>query len=183
MYLSDLLDAKAILHIAEALSKEQVYRMLVEKICKRHHLPTYGDALLDKILQRDQVSSTAYPTGISIPHIRMENFEDTVVGLAFLEHPLDYEGTPVHWICLVITDKSSSRLYLNLVAGLLKLSKDTGLLKAMMDTDGPGVVHLLQDLKIHVTNNITVADLMESSPTSIGPGRSSERARRSHLYK
>ncbi|MCB5265941.1 MAG: CBS domain-containing protein [Candidatus Cloacimonetes bacterium] len=171
MYLSDLLNAKAILHIAEPLSKEQVYRMLVEKIC-RHclNVPICDDALLNKILERDQVSSTAYPTGISIPHIRMENFDDTVVGMAFLEHPLDYEDTQVHWVCLVITDKSSSRLYLNLVAGLLKLSQNTPLLEAMIKTDGPGVVHLLQDLKIHVTKDITVADLMVSSPTTISPG-------------
>ncbi|MCB5262403.1 MAG: CBS domain-containing protein [Candidatus Cloacimonetes bacterium] len=169
MYLSDLLDAKAILHIAEALSKEQVYRMLVEKLCKHYHLPTCGDALLQKILQRDQVSSTAYPTGISIPHIRMDEFEDTVVAMAFLDSPLDCEGTPVHWVCLVITDKSSSKLYLNLVAGLLKMSKDTGLVKSMLETDGPGVAHKIKDLKICITKEITVADVMVTDPISIRP--------------
>ncbi|MCB5286374.1 MAG: CBS domain-containing protein [Candidatus Cloacimonetes bacterium] len=169
MYLSDLLDAKAILHITEALSKEQVYRMLVEKLCKHYHLPTCGDALLQKILQRDQVSSTAYPTGISIPHIRMDEFEDTVVAMAFLDSPLDCEGTPVHWVCLVITDKSSSKLYLNLVAGLLKMSKDTGLVKSMLETDGPGVAHKIKDLKICITKEITVADVMVTDPISIRP--------------
>ena len=169
MYLSDLLDAKAILHIAEALSKEQVYRMLVEKICKHYHLPVSGDALLKKILERDLVSSTAYPTGISIPHIRMDDFDDTVVSMAFLESPLDYEGTPVHWVCLVITDKSSSKLYLNLVAALLKISTAAPLMKAMMDTDDLGVMQQIKDMEIFITKEITVADVMESVPVSVHP--------------
>ncbi|MCB5253848.1 MAG: CBS domain-containing protein [Candidatus Cloacimonadaceae bacterium] len=169
MFLSDLLDSKAILHESEALSKEQVYSKLVDRICKRHHLPICGEALLELILARDQVSSTAYPTGISIPHIRMDNFEDTVVAMAFLDSPLDYEGTPVHWVCLVITDKSSSRLYLNLVAGLLKMSKDSQLLKSMMAADSLGVVQEIKALEIPLAKEITLADIMESNPISISP--------------
>ncbi len=173
MYLSDLLNAKAILHIDEALSKEQVYGMLVQKICKHYlNVPICDEALLTRILDRDQVSSTAYPTGISIPHIRMENFDDTVVGMAFLEHPLDYEGTPVHWVCLVITDKSSSNLYLNLVAGLLKISQDSALMQSMLESDGSFVVNQLQELKIHLTKVITIADVMVNSPISIRPSAS-----------
>lgn len=169
MYLSDLLDAKAILHESEALSTEQVYRMLVDKICKHYHLPICGEPLLKLILERDQVSSTAYPTGISIPHIRMENFDDTVVAMAFLDNPLDYEGTPVHWVCLVITDKSSSKLYLNLVAGLLKMSKDTQLMESMMDMDSLGVMQKIKALKIPITKEITVEDIMETNPVCIHP--------------
>lgn len=169
MFLADLLNAKAILHINETLSKEQVYRILVEKICKYHHLSICGEALLKKILERDQVSSTAYPTGISIPHIRMENFDDTVVSMAFLENPLDYDGTPVHWVCLVITDKSSSRIYLNLVAGLLKISQNTEFMKSMMETDNSGVVQKINDLEILVSKEITVTDVMVSAPISVRP--------------
>jgi len=160
MYLSNLLDAKAIVHENRILSKEQVYRMLVDKICKQHRLPICGEGLTRLILERDQLSSTAYPSGISIPHIRMDNFEDTVIGMAFLQNPLDYEGQKVHWVCLVISDKSSSRLYLNLVAALLKLSKDTALIKSLMASDAGGVIHKISALQIQLKKDITIADIM-----------------------
>jgi nitrogen PTS system EIIA component len=169
MYLFDLLNPKAIIHESRILAKEQVYQMLVERICKHYKLPIDKDALLNMVLERDELSSTAYPTGISIPHIRMEDFDDTVVGMAFLQNPLDYDGTKVHWVCLVITDKSSSNLYLNLVAALLKISKDAELVAALMDTDGFGVVQKIKHLEILLKKEITIADVMITDVISIPP--------------
>ncbi|HPF08354.1 MAG TPA: hypothetical protein PL020_01310, partial [Candidatus Cloacimonadota bacterium] len=59
MLLSNLLDAKSILHESRILSKEQVYRLLVEKICHHRKLPICGEGLVQLILQRDSQSSTA----------------------------------------------------------------------------------------------------------------------------
>lgn len=168
MLLANLLDARAIVHESRILSREQVYQELVERICRHHNLPICGSALLYMILERDQESSTAYPTGIAIPHIRMDNYRDTVVSMAFLQNPLDYEGTKVHWVCLVITDKSSSNLYLNLVAALLKLSKDSQVMQSLMHQhDGGGVVQLLAKMEIPLKKDITVADIMITEPVSI----------------
>lgn len=168
MLVSNLLDARAIIHEHRILTKEQVYRTLVDRICRHYNLPVCGEGLIKLILERDQESTTAYPTGIAIPHIRMDNYRDTVVGMAFLQNPLDYEGTKVHWVCLVITDKSSSNLYLNLVAALLKLSKDSQVMQSLMNQhDGGGVVQLLAKMEIPLKKDITVADIMITDPVSI----------------
>lgn len=170
MLLSNLLDAKSILHESGILSREQVYRLLVDKICHHRKLPICGEGLIQLILERDQESSTAYPTGIAIPHIRMDGFADTVVGMAFLQNPIDYEGTKVHWICLVITDKSSSNIYLNLVAALLKLSKDTAVMRELGAlSDGHAVLNRLHKMEIHIKKEVTVADIMVSEPITILP--------------
>ena len=170
MLLSDLLDAKSILHESRILSREQVYRLLVERICHHRKLPICGEALLQLILERDNQSSTAYPTGIAIPHVRMDNFHDTLIGMAFLQNPIDYEGTKVDWICLVITDKSSSNIYLNLVAALLKLSKDTALRHELSEfRDGFAAVHRLHKLQIQIKKELTLADIMINEPITISP--------------
>ncbi|MCB5269393.1 MAG: CBS domain-containing protein [Candidatus Cloacimonetes bacterium] len=168
MLLSNLLDAKSILHESRILSKEQVYRLLVERICHHRKLPICGEGLVQLILQRDSQSSTAYPTGIAIPHIRMEDFHDTVIGMAFLQNPIDYEGTKVEWVCLVITDKSSSNIYLNLVAALLKLSKDAPLIRELGELrDGHAVVQRLHKMEIQIKREITLGDIMISEPITI----------------
>ncbi len=169
MLLSNLLDTRAIVHENRVLTKEQVYRLLVDRICKHYRLPVCGEALLKLILERDQISSNAYPTGISIPHIRMENFEDTVIGMAFLQNPLDYEGTKVNWVCLVITAKSSSKLYLNLVASLLKLSQDQALVDYLLDADPNAVIHRLQSLQVRLKQDVTIADIMVRDFVCISP--------------
>ncbi|MCD8479205.1 MAG: CBS domain-containing protein [Candidatus Cloacimonetes bacterium] len=168
MLLSDLLDAKSILHESRILSKEQVYRLLVDKICHHRRLPICGEGLVSLILERDAESSTAYPTGISIPHIRMEGFRDTVVGMAFLQNPLDYEGTKVHLVCLVITDRSSSNIYLNLVAALLRLSKDIGIMREFGRIAG----WLCRGSAFTQAGDsdqkeVTIADIMVSEPITI----------------
>jgi nitrogen PTS system EIIA component len=169
--LSNLLDPKSILHESKILSKEQVYRLLVDKICHHRKLPICGEGLVQLILERDEISSTAYPTGIAIPHIRMDNFQDTVVGMAFLQNPLDYNGTKVEWVCLVITNKSSSNIYLNLVAALLKLSKDSSMMQELGDLrDGYAVVHRLHKLEIQIKKEVTIADIMVSEPITVLPG-------------
>jgi mannitol/fructose-specific phosphotransferase system IIA component (Ntr-type) len=173
MYLSDLLDAKSILHENRILNREQVYHLLVERICKHNRLPVCGNALVDMILQRDSLSSTAYPTGIAIPHIRMEGLKDTIVAMAFLQNPIDYEATRVNWICLIISDKSSSNLYLNLVAALLKISKDDAMLEKLMKApDGFHVLQRLRHPEIPLKKEITLSDIMISDVAKVKPDTS-----------
>ncbi|MFA7543427.1 MAG: PTS sugar transporter subunit IIA, partial [Candidatus Cloacimonadaceae bacterium] len=75
MLLANLLNPKAILLLDGEYSKEEVYRLLLGRICQKQELPECGEELLTKIIKRDQESSTAYPTGIAIPHIRVEGFQ------------------------------------------------------------------------------------------------------------
>jgi len=170
MILANLLDPRAIVFEHRVLNKEQVYEVLVERICHYYDLPVCGNALLKLIMDRDREISTAYPTGIAIPHIRMENYADTVVAMAFLQNPLDCEGIKVHWVCLIITDKSSSNIYLNLVSALLKLSKDENSVNALhLQSDGASVVQLLRKWNIDIKKEITIGDIMVSEPLSIPP--------------
>jgi len=170
MLLSDLLDAKSILHENRVLTREQVYHLLVERICYHRRLPVCGEGLMQLILERDRQSSTAYATGIAIPHVRMENFHDTMIGMAFVQNPIDYDGQKVHWVCLVITDKSSSNIYLNLVAALLKVSKDAPLMRELGELrDGHAVMQRLHKLDIRIKKEITLGDIMVSEPITISP--------------
>lgn len=152
------------------LSKEQIYHDLVNRICHNHQLPVCGKPLLDLIMQRDSESSTAYSSGIAIPHIRMEGFADTVVAMAFLQNPIIINDIKVHWVVLIITDKSSSKIYLNMVAALLKLSKDEQAM-AILNTaiDGHAVLHHLKEMNVEIKKEIFISDIMITSPVAAKP--------------
>ncbi len=170
MLLSSYLDAQTIYFEASPKTKEEVYSDMVTRICRIHKLPSCGKKLLDMILARDSESTTAYPTGISIPHVRMDGFNDTLISMCFLANPIDYEGTPVRLVILIITDTSSSKLYLSIVSALLKLSKDADAVAMLNQAkDGHGVIQTLKQLNIAVKDKVTIGDIMISNPVSILP--------------
>jgi len=170
--LSDFLEPRTILIERRVLTREQVYENMMRSLCESHRkdMPICGMPLLEKILERARESSTAYPTGIAIPHIRLEGLQDTLISLCFLQNPLDFEGTMVHWIALIITDKSSSKIYLNIVASLLSLSKNEELIRQLQsEKDGQGVKHAIAKQGLKVSKDVFLADIMISDPVTVTP--------------
>ncbi len=172
MLLADFLDAPTIAFEQRTLPREQVYQEIIERICAQRHqaTPKCGQPMLDAILEREKEAPMVYSSGIAIPHVRVEGLEDTLIGMTFLQSPLDYNGIKVHWVVLIFTDKSSSKIYLNIVAELLKLSQN----KEAMDSlhslqDGHGVIQYLKKEKIEVGSDFTIADIMVPNPYCVGP--------------
>ncbi len=170
MLLANYLDAKLICFEYKIVTKEQVYNELIKRICHHYPLPVCGDKLLDLVLARDRESSTAYPTGIAIPHIRMDGINDTIISMCWLSNPIDFDGQEVDWIVLIITDKSSSKTYLNTVAALLRTSKDIALTSVLKHShDGHDVIYTLKKADVKVKANLSISDIMISDVYSILP--------------
>lgn len=172
MLLANLLDPKTIHFETRVLGKEQVYQDIIDRICqqKNYASPLCGQPMLEAIMEREKESSMGYPSGIAIPHIRIEGLEDTIIGITFLQHPLDYDGIEVNWVVLIFTDKSSSKLYLNVVSALLKLSLDTQAMTHLHSLgDGNAVVNYLRKNDIEVGKDICIADIMVMDPICVLP--------------
>lgn len=170
MQLINLLDAHSINIERRILSKEQVYDLMAQNICRQRKMPLSAREIVERVLKRDSESTTAYASGIAIPHIRLDGFEDTLIAMTFLQNPLDYEGTKINWVVLIITDKTSSKLYLNTVAALLRLSKDSRLVNSLIACqDGQSAYYILKQSDIKIKEELTIADIMNQKPLSIRP--------------
>lgn len=173
MLLASFLEPRNILFENKILTKEQVYRLLVDRLFSQYKMPISASELMELILKRDEEISVAYPSGIAIPHIRMDNFNDTLIAMVFLQNPLDYNGIKVSWVVLIITDKTSSKTYLNIVSALLKLSKDEKAMAAMQSAgDGHSVIHFLKKNEVEVKKDITINDIMVQNPIAVQPQHS-----------
>jgi PTS system nitrogen regulatory IIA component len=170
MLLANYLKHGDVLLEQRVLTMPQAYQVLVERLCKNHRLPVCGNALLQLVLKRESEMSTAYPSGLAIPHVRMDGFEDIVLAMMFLQNPLDYGDTKVSWIALIITDAKSSKLYLNIVAALMAMSRDQQLMRTLHSfNDGTAVVNHIRRMGIEVDQELTLADIMITEPHSIHP--------------
>ncbi|MCB5258799.1 MAG: CBS domain-containing protein [Candidatus Cloacimonadaceae bacterium] len=170
MLLADFLDPRTIVFEQRILTREQIYRDIIERISLFHKdiLSNYDDNLLKAILDREKEAPMVYPSGIAIPHIRLDGLADTLIGMTFLQTPLNYNGIKVNWIVMIFTDKTSSKIYLNIVAALLKISQDSEIMNQLRSfNDGIEVINYLRQCKITVGQELSVADLMVKNPVCI----------------
>lgn len=165
MQLISLLDPKMIYFEESSLSKEENLKVLVSRICKHYKLPDCGDTLYRMVLQREAESSTVYPTGLAVPHVRVDNFNDTLIGICIPRRPIVENEQEIKFIVLIITDKSVAKLYLNIVAAFMRISKDEALMADILrQKDGNGVFQLLKQANISVKDDLTVRDIMTAEP-------------------
>jgi len=98
------------------------------------------DALIDALLSREEVMSTAVGSGIAIPHVRKfgsESLKYDAVYIAYLFEPIDWkspDGVPVHTLFLVLAADENS--HLQILAQIANLASDESFvefLKSMPD--------------------------------------------------
>ena len=99
----------------------------------------------------------------------MDDFDDILVAMMFLPQPLMFGTTKVSWVVLIITDKTSSKIYLNLVAALMALSKDTASVQALTTAeDAHAAFSIIKTGHLH-QNRPYVADIMNINTVTIPP--------------
>ena len=107
------------------------------------------EAILDALLAREEVMSTAIGNGIAIPHLRKfgsEGSQEDIVEVAYLFEPVDWkapDGQLVHTIFLVLA--ADETRHLEILAEIARLASDesfVALLKTM-----PGREVLLERLR------------------------------------
>ncbi|MBM4402782.1 MAG: CBS domain-containing protein [Candidatus Cloacimonetes bacterium] len=170
MRLVSLLDAQTIYIEHHETTLVRVYAKLVEKICQHHNLPECCNHLMDLILKREAEGSTTYPSGIAIPHVRLDNLDDTIIGMCVLKKPVVIGDISLKMVILIITDKSSSKLYLNLVATLLKLSRNPAQMSLLMtDNTAHDVIGSFRMMDLVVKEDLTIGDIMTQEPLFVRP--------------
>lgn len=170
MHLASFLSARYIILEKRDLSPVQVYENMIERILHNHTLPINKTEILELVLKREKQAPTALPSGLAIPHIRLKGFEDIVLVMCFLQHPLNIGGTEVSWLTLIITDEKSSNLYLNMVSTLLKLSGNSEAMRSLHEAQDPNALfNQLQRLDLDIHQELYVSDIMSCQPYEIHP--------------
>ncbi|HOV17060.1 MAG TPA: PTS sugar transporter subunit IIA [Candidatus Cloacimonadota bacterium] len=168
MKLISLLDPKLIYFEEDDLPKHEIYRYMVDKICKFYKLPQCGKELYELILKRDAEAPTVYPNGLDIPHVRLDNFNDTLICICIPRRPITDNGQTIRLICLILTDKTSAKLYLNIVSAIVRASKSEDFFtKLLNQKDGNEVYNILKELNLAVKEDLTVKDIMTVEPIVI----------------
>lgn len=144
--------------LVQASSQARCGRDVLEELvslCERAGLVQDGKALLNALIRREQLCSTALGQGVAFPHVR-DNAprygQQPVVAVVRVPAGVDFgagDGRPTYLFFLVFAP--STKLHLRILARLSQLFRDPGLVTRLREApDGPAMVRLLTEAEQQV---------------------------------
>ncbi|MBN1525731.1 MAG: PTS sugar transporter subunit IIA [Spirochaetales bacterium] len=167
MKIVSLLNQELIILNAGVDSKETAIRLLVDrmvKVCKLQN----KEEILRGLFEREKLGGTTFPTGIAIPHVRLTNFKDLIIGICTPKTAFMEDNTEVRCLVVILTSAVVSNMYLKTLACFAQISSDEQLWNQLLSASNAGV--FLETIKdIYVKKEITTEDIMEREYCVVTP--------------
>lgn len=128
MKILDILDPAAIVPEMRATSKPAALEELAGALAARY--PTIDQArLVEVLLEREELGSTAIGEGIAIPHGKLAGLTDVVAAFGRSSRGIDFDsldGSPTRLFFLLVAPEESAGIHLKALARISRLLKDRG---------------------------------------------------------
>ena len=136
MTLVELIKPELVMTNVPCASKDDLISRIIENMYNMDARPSISqDMLLQAILKREQIGGTLLPSGLSIPHARLKDFDGFILALNTTKEPLFYEGTQIRLMALMVSSQSGGPYYLPTVALLTKISRDGEFLSRLCEAE------------------------------------------------
>lgn len=125
MKILEVLQKDAILENLVSADKKGILEELVAPVAKAAKVS--DDGLVKVLLDRERLGSTGIGGGVGIPHGKLKNLDDIVLGFGRSRKGMDFEsmdGKPTHIFFLLVTPENSTGLHLKMLARISRLLKD-----------------------------------------------------------
>jgi PTS system nitrogen regulatory IIA component len=93
------------------------------------------EAILEALQERETLGSTAFGNGVAIPHCRLNNVRDFVVGLISIPDGVDFEALDqkkVHLIIFIIAPTADNTTHVRLLSSISQALQDPAGVKKMI---------------------------------------------------
>ena len=141
-YVWPFLREEIIFDVSDVKEKEGFLRKAVAVMAARNGEMDEG-AVLDKLLERERVTSTGIGDGVAIPHAFLPELDHMIVALARIHDGLDFDaidGRPVRLALLLVGPRSAENLHLRLLARIARLLSHKSFMNSLLDAPGPGEI-------------------------------------------
>lgn len=134
MRLSNILKEKSIMLEMKADQKAEILAEMV-RFLKTQKLVGHEKEIIEKLLQREALGSTALGEGVAIPHCKVKGLKKPVLLVGIARSGVNFEapdGEPVRIFFLLITSPDDPSLNLQILALIAQLVKKSPELKAKL---------------------------------------------------
>jgi PTS system nitrogen regulatory IIA component len=125
MKILDVLQKEAILPDLQSRTKTEVIEELVVPVARLAGVNS--EELVKVLLERERLGSTGIGGGIGIPHGKLKNLKDLIIGFGLSRKGVDFEsldGAPARIFFLLVTPENSTGLHLKMLARISRVLKN-----------------------------------------------------------
>lgn len=134
MRLSNIIKEKNVLLEIKAREKDEALAELASYL-KKQKLINHEKEIIEKLLQREALGSTALGEGIAIPHCKAKGIKNPILMVGISRNGVNFEapdGQPVKIFFLLITSPDDPSLNLQILALIAQLVKKSPELKSKL---------------------------------------------------
>jgi PTS system nitrogen regulatory IIA component len=125
MKILDVLDKGSVIADLKARSKHEVLEELAAPVARLAKVDLRD--VVEVLLERERLGSTGIGGGIGIPHGKLKQLDQLVIGFGLSRKGVDFEsldGDPTRIFFLLMTPESSTGLHLKLLARISRILKN-----------------------------------------------------------
>jgi nitrogen PTS system EIIA component len=125
MKILDVLDKGSVIADLKARSKQEVLEELAAPVARLAKVDLRD--VVEVLLERERLGSTGIGGGIGIPHGKLKQLDQLVIGFGLSRKGVDFEsldGDPTRIFFLLMTPESSTGLHLKLLARISRILKN-----------------------------------------------------------
>jgi len=166
MKLSSLIYEELIYWEVEVNDYKDVYSLVAKGFEEKTKISR--KTIEDAFHERDKLGYTVSKNGFSIPHGRIEGFNDVILSIVKLKNPVKMNGQDVHFFFVLLTSKSGANLYLKTLAAIAKLIQVYGdEIKELKYTKD--FIRFIDEKSIKLSEPVRVSEIMKKDPVTIKP--------------
>lgn len=128
MKITDFLSTKAITTDIKSTKKEDVIKELVDTLINSSDIDKrHRNKLIDALMAREALGSTAIGQGVAIPHAKSDCVDKLVASFGISRRGVDFDsldGEPAHIFFLLVAPQDSAGPHLKALARISRLLKD-----------------------------------------------------------
>lgn len=123
MRVYNLLTPEMVILELNSITRNDVIKELVGYLKKKSKINREKE-LIQKLLQREELGSTAIGDGVAIPHCKMKGIKNPIVMLSISKRGVDFhslDGAPSHLFFLVVSSPDNPSVNLQILAAIAQL--------------------------------------------------------------
>ena len=172
MKLHNLLSEPLILLDRPVKTREEAIQVLIREVQARYPFPLPPEEIQRAVNDREALGGTSFPTGIAVPHARLDFLDDIVVAVLRPSTPLPDPVAPIRLVVLMLTSQNKPAIYLNSLSSVLKFSQKTEAYEKALATNSPReFLDLVAAQDYNLVKVVTVEDILTEAPVTVKPNQ------------
>ncbi len=153
-------------------TKDGAVEHLANLFCKKHPDKNMSKILM-AVMEREGYGSTSFGRGFAFPHARTDAVDDLHIVLGIIREGIDTDASdkiPLKAICLLLTPRNISKLYLQTLSGLANFARRPKIIDKIAAVSSPGeLISVIENAGIRVQKALIVADIMTEKTPTVSP--------------